>query len=323
MIVECETCGSKFEDEYRTYICPHEAFPANNGDNTFTVHKDAYLHNSIMTKTCPVCHGELGNPPLRSFNGVDVCSPECCSVLINQKIALTNGSVYDADYFLRGKESGKSLYTNYQWLPQLTIPMVRAIVQHCGIKKQDHILDFGCARGYMVRAFREEGYFARGYDVSKWAIENADETVYHYLTSRPELALIGRNCDWVIAKDVLEHVENVDMTVDTLKGIAKKGVFVVVPLAHCKGEYDVPEYEMDVTHIHRRPLQWWVGHFHQEGWAVEGQYRVEGVKDNYAQYPTGNGFITCRRIEQRQPTLTAGELAYVQGTIDNLKRMGL
>jgi hypothetical protein len=32
-----------FDDEYRTTICPHEAFAANDGKNNFRVHEDAYL----------------------------------------------------------------------------------------------------------------------------------------------------------------------------------------------------------------------------------------------------------------------------------------
>lgn len=209
---------------------------------------------------------------------------------------MSDGTAYDADYFLRGKESGKSLYTDYRWMPDLTISMVRALIAYLGIDRHDTILDFGCARGYTVRAFRELGYNAYGYDVSKWAVENADEIVRPSLTTEPELAFNSMlDYDWVIAKDVLEHVENLDRTIDQLKRVTNRGIFVVVPLAHGR-EYDVPEYEKDVTHIHRRPLSWWVGHFHQAGWSVEARYRVEGVKDNYSQYPTGNGFIVARRI---------------------------
>ena len=73
---------------------------------------------------------------------------------------VTSGEVYDADYFLRGKQTGRSLYENYRWLPDLTIPMVAAMIRHLGIKPDDKILDFGCARGYVVKAFREMGYRA-------------------------------------------------------------------------------------------------------------------------------------------------------------------
>jgi SAM-dependent methyltransferase len=216
---------------------------------------------------------------------------------------------YDADYFLRGKQTSKSLYENYRWMPELTVPMVCSMVSFLGIDPDDTILDFGCARGYVVKAFRQEGYNAWGHDISRWALDNADETVKKYLINREDLLVAGLTdkFDWIIAKDVLEHIDDLGVTVDILK-MARKGVFVVVPLAHDKrlrvvnkkivnGTYDVPEYELDVTHIHRRPLRWWVGQFHQPGWSVEGRYRVKGIKDNWSSYKTGNGFITCRRLD--------------------------
>lgn len=43
MVVKCEGCGKWFEDVFRSTICPHDAFPANMGDNTFEIHDEAYL----------------------------------------------------------------------------------------------------------------------------------------------------------------------------------------------------------------------------------------------------------------------------------------
>lgn len=43
MIVQCHRCNKYFDDEYRSYVCPHNAFSANNGQNNFTVHDDSYL----------------------------------------------------------------------------------------------------------------------------------------------------------------------------------------------------------------------------------------------------------------------------------------
>ena len=43
MIVKCDTCKMYFDDEFRTCVCPHPAFPANDGHNNFEVHNDAWL----------------------------------------------------------------------------------------------------------------------------------------------------------------------------------------------------------------------------------------------------------------------------------------
>lgn len=211
---------------------------------------------------------------------------------------MNDGSQYDGDYFLRGKETGKSLYEDYRWMPELTIPMCQAIIKHLGIRHAQSLLDFGCARGYTVRAMRDLGVAAFGYDVSRWAIDNADTAAYRYLTNNRTTAFpMNVLYDWIVAKDVLEHVPDVQPTINDIMGSARRGVFVVVPLGYGQDGYVVPEYDKDVTHIHRLTLQTWAGMFMRTGWSVEARYRLCGVKDNYACWPTGNGFLTCRRIE--------------------------
>lgn len=205
---------------------------------------------------------------------------------------------YDADYFLRGKESGKSLYSDYRWMPDLTIPMVEAIVAHCGITKGSRVLDFGCARGYVVKALRGLGYDAHGVDISEWAITNADEETKPYLSWAGSGPMVLEGVyDWIIAKDVLEHVYEVKDTIAGLIEAAYNGVFAVVPLGYGLDGYVVPDYDRDVTHIHRLSLGTWAAMFMRPGWSVDARYRIPGVKDNYAGWPTGNGFLTARRVE--------------------------
>lgn len=43
MIIQCDKCSARFDDEFRTTICPHETFPANDGKNNFRYHHGAYL----------------------------------------------------------------------------------------------------------------------------------------------------------------------------------------------------------------------------------------------------------------------------------------
>lgn len=208
-------------------------------------------------------------------------------------------NTYDADYYLHGKESGKSLYENFRWLPDLTIPMARAIVEHLGIERYQTIIDFGCARGYLVKALRFLGYDAHGVDVSKWAIENADIEVKKYCKLlKDDPVEHWEDVDWVIAKDVLEHVEFVEQMITNLMDHVTKGIFVVVPLTeHDKfGKYVIEEYEKDITHIQRYTLPTWAKFFMRPGWKVECAYRLPGVKDNYKKWEYGNGFITCKRI---------------------------
>jgi hypothetical protein len=175
--------------------------------------------------------------------------------------------------------------------------MAKRIVEHCGIRTDQRILDFGCARGYLVKAMLELGYVDTfGIDVSQWVVENCDPDVKNRIRLINN-GIIAIASDWIIAKDVLEHIPFVKQAINELMRVAREGVFVVVPLSsHYNSPYVVPEYEQDITHCQRYPLWAWAEMFMRPGWRVEASYRVKGIKDNYAQYEQGNGFITARRV---------------------------
>ena len=87
---------------------------------------------------------------------------------------------YDADYFERGIETGKSRYQSYRWMPEATTAMAMAIIDELGIKPFDRVLDFGCAKGYLVRALRILHRQAWGVDISEYAISKVDKEVNGY-----------------------------------------------------------------------------------------------------------------------------------------------
>lgn len=212
--------------------------------------------------------------------------------------AAYDSEVFDEAYYMHGRESGKSLYENYTWKADLTLPMCRRLIEYLGIQPRETVNDFGCARGYVVKAFRWLGYEAYGQDISEWAIEHADEEVKRYL----QVCAMPLTADWILAKDVLEHIPD-GMLEGTLAGLARaarRGLFIVVPLGD--GErYIIPEYEKDITHRQRLPLTAWYDLLarslpEDEEWTIETTYRVHGVKDNWAQYARGNGFLTARRM---------------------------
>ena len=82
-------------------------------------------------------------------------------------------NLYDEEYFERGIENKKSCYTNYRWIPELTIPLAFSMIEYLKISPEEKILDFGCAKGYLVKAFRLLHRQAFGYDISDYAKESA------------------------------------------------------------------------------------------------------------------------------------------------------
>lgn len=196
--------------------------------------------------------------------------------------------LYNEDYYERGIELNISGYSNYRWIPELTIPMAFRLIEVLGIREYETVLDYGCAKGYLVKALRLLHREAYGYDVSDYAINAADaDTKPFLMTSLP-----NKKYDWVICKDVLEHIpyENLDDVLSNLASISKRGFFVV-PLAE-DGKYNVPSYEHDTTHIIREDLTWWENKLKFNGFNVSfASYRLEHIKENYAHWEKGNGFF--------------------------------
>lgn len=204
---------------------------------------------------------------------------------------------YDKNYYENGVELGISGYKDYRWLPDLTIPMCKSIIEQLSINENDLILDYGCAKGFIVKAFHHLGRKKTfGVDISEYAIKNCDDEVKSYLklidTNRRLVEQVNEKYDWIICKDVLEHIEKQELR-KTLADFRKlsKGIFVVVPLGK-DGKYVIEEYENDVTHIIREDMVWWENEIKAAGFQIASKsYVFDGVKDNWASFEKGNAFI--------------------------------
>lgn len=50
MIVKCDNCPAEYDDEFRSSICPHDTFAANDGRNHHVHHPKAYLSTDPTTE---------------------------------------------------------------------------------------------------------------------------------------------------------------------------------------------------------------------------------------------------------------------------------
>ncbi len=210
-----------------------------------------------------------------------------------------SGQAYDEDYFEHGVQTGKSGYQNYTWLPELTIKMAHHLIQALPIQSHDRVLDFGCAKGFLVKALRLLDVQAYGIDISPYAIAHLDPAVRSCCALVEGIAdpkCFSRDYDWLVSKDVFEHLRE-DQLRELLSRSKKhvKNLFTAVPLGlHDGSGYIIPEYDLDVTHVTKQPLEWWVDLFESSGWSVvtvANSFR--GVKDAWTNArPDGNAFFT-------------------------------
>lgn len=202
-------------------------------------------------------------------------------------------SMYNEDYYERGIQTGVSLYQNYRWLPELTMAMAMVMIDYLDIPRGASVLDFGCAKGYLVKALRLLGRQARGTDTSAYALNNVDREAEPFC----DCVIYGRHYDFVIAKDVFEHLTVTDLQ-KFLKEAQTDKIFAIIPLGDENG-YTAPANDLDVTHRICRSSEWWVDFFDIHGWeTIKFTHRIDGIKDHYYEkYPKAHGFFTLERTK--------------------------
>jgi 2-polyprenyl-3-methyl-5-hydroxy-6-metoxy-1,4-benzoquinol methylase len=207
-----------------------------------------------------------------------------------------NSSFYDKDYYINGIATGKSNYDHYRWIPELTIPLAMTMIDHLEIKPHHEILDYGCALGFLVKAFRLLHRKAYGVDISEYAIDNADSSVKDYCYHLHQLFHVQRRYSICIVKDVFEHMTVTDISLTIIEIINAERIFVVVPLGKNK-KYVAPANSMDKSHIICEDLDWWAKKFLKLGLQIEEKsYQVVGIKDAYyAEFPKSHGFFILRK----------------------------
>jgi hypothetical protein len=247
----------------------------------------------------------------------------------NNILETSNAQPFGEDYYLRGPERGLSNYTDYSWRPELTIPVCKLMMRYLraqtnrertrevpatggyqSVRMPDSILDYGCARGYYVKALRSLGYEAWGYDVSEWAIENCDPASKAFLTT--EITEITENgFDFILAKDVLEHIASEELggVIELFIELTKEAALVIVPLSPENGgqrpeaRYVSPVDNADATHKIAWTLDEWLsfiqGVIDESGRAftISGSYRMPGVKRAAERWPRSCGFFLLKRFE--------------------------
>ena len=207
-----------------------------------------------------------------------------------EKMSLTD-MVYDKDYFECGEEKKISCYTNYHWMPTRTLTTASVLIRRANITIDDTILDYGCAKGFLVKAFYWLGYDAFGTDTSKYALKTADAEIKSRL-------FLPRNIpepqyDIVIGKDILEHIpyENINGFLKNIFSLTKKKNVFVIPLGDRNGKYVIPRFELDKTHIIKEPQDWWLEQIKIAGGTpINFTDDVKDIKPNW-NVPNGNLYV--------------------------------
>jgi SAM-dependent methyltransferase len=199
-------------------------------------------------------------------------------------------NVFDEKYFEDGVRNHISAYENYRWMPERTIREASSICREISF---NNVLDFGCAKGFMVYAMRLLGKEAHGVDISDYAVSNCQPQVKDYLSVIKSTEEIKGGWDLIIAKDVLEHINKEDLPKVLADFRARtKQIIIAVPLGDGR-RFRIREYEMDITHVVREPEEFWLTALAEAGFKIKYfDYTLGHLKTNWTEdHPYGNAFI--------------------------------
>ncbi len=197
-----------------------------------------------------------------------------------------NGNFYDADYFERGRETGKGWLQNYHWMPRRSFKEAFGYIDYLGLNETHYVLDFGCAKGFIVRALRELEIMADGCDISTYALQYAPRGCWD---SSIEKEWLNRKYTHVLSKDVFEHLTPKELN-EVLKKIStiSNKIMCIVPMGD-NGVYRIKEYHTEISHIIIENEEWWKDAFVYSGWKIISDCNhVPGIKDNWMAIPNGN-----------------------------------
>jgi SAM-dependent methyltransferase len=199
---------------------------------------------------------------------------------------------FNREYFEDGVRHRVSAYENYKWMPERTIREASSLINNIQFER---VLDFGCAKGFMVHALRLLGKDAHGVDVSEYAVSKCQPKVKDYLTVIESVEDIKGGWDLIVAKDVLEHIPKEELP-NVLSALRRrcKYLFIGVPLGDGV-RYRIREYEMDITHVVREPEEWWLTTIVDSGFKIKYfDYQFGHLKENWTtNHPHGNAFIVA------------------------------
>lgn len=205
-------------------------------------------------------------------------------------------TVFNKDYYENGIKMGISGYSNYSWIPTRSISEAITICENI---KFDSVLDFGCAKGFLVNAlFLISGKPIVGVDISEYALQTSlpqiKEKLFLLDKDLSEMNLFG---DLLIAKDVLEHIpeSEIDKTLSEFYKVCNKA-FLVIPLGD-NDSFRIREYEIDKTHVTKKDEEWWINKIKKSGFKLKSfSYSFGHVKEKWTStYKYGNGFFLIEK----------------------------
>jgi SAM-dependent methyltransferase len=180
---------------------------------------------------------------------------------------------FDADYFDLGRKSNWS--RGYSW------PLFEGVFRNAARYLADlfpearSFLDVGCGKGFLVRALRERGLDAWGFDFSGYAVAHAEPSAKPYIQlADAGTARYERQFDVVIAMSVLESLTEAQIRdfLPRARDWTKTALLAVIAANDRHGDGAVKTLDRDLSRVTLRDRTWWRSEFRDAGWRQDHEW---------------------------------------------------
>ena len=148
--------------------------------------------------------------------------------------------LFEKDFFdARSKEQG--FCRSY---PRDTIyPRFKALATQIKDQfKPETVLDIGCAKGFLVSAFKELGVVAYGVDISEYAISCAQPEIKPYLykvnLNKDVLPFEAEKFDFITCLETVEYLHNYKLTIQEAYRLLKPGGYFYLETSYLRNRRD-------------------------------------------------------------------------------------
>ena len=125
------------------------------------------------------------------------------------------------------------------------------------------VLDAGCAKGFLVEGFREQGTAAWGVDLSEYAIHSVHPTIKAYCSVGSITQPFGRKYDLIVSIEVVEHMPP-EEAVRAIENLCLHSDNIIISTS----PYDYKE----ATHMNVHPPEYWARQFARFGFFHDVDY---------------------------------------------------
>ena len=207
--------------------------------------------NKLYIDKCPVCGQTKFNKVMTCTDhyatgeSFDLCRCMDCGFLFTQDFPVEAeiGKYYETPEYISHSDTRKGLMNSvYHMVRKLMLSRKAKLVKECSHLECGSILDIGTGTGYFINKMKELRWNVSAIEKSQQARNFAKEHFNIEVNSPEELySLLDSSFDVITLWHVMEHLEQLNKTWETINRILNDNGVLIVAVPNCES-YDAKKY---------------------------------------------------------------------------------